>query len=299
MAQRKIELAKPRDFGEVINDTFLFVRQNFKPLMKYFFTFCGFFVLATVAISVLTQLKMITALDNFDSTSFNEGDVTSRFSYLNLGFFVNMFFLFLEYSAIYVTVLCYMTLYKIKQNVAPTTDEMWGYFKFYFLKTTGSFFILFILTMLGTALCIIPGIYLGVVFTLVAPIMIVENASFGYAFNQCFRLIKDNWWVTFGALVVIGIILYVIRIIVVVPGIIISYASLAAPGSRHSVLQLVITILTTVFAQLAHIFQILVVIATGLCYFNLSESKDGLSLMERINQFGSAQPDTNITPEEY
>jgi hypothetical protein len=176
---------------------------------------------------------------------------------------------------------------------------MWGYFKFYYLKTTGSFFILFILTVLGTALCIIPGIYLGVVFTLVAPIMIVENASFGYAFNQCFRLIKDNWWVTFGALVVIGIILYVINIIIVVPTTIISYASIVTPGSRHGALQLVITILSTVLTQLAHIFQILVVIAIGLCYFNLSESKDGLSLMERINQFGSAQTDTNITPEEY
>jgi hypothetical protein len=299
MAQRKIELAKPRDFGEVINDTFLFVRQNFKPLMKYFFTFCGFFVLATMAISVLTELKMITALDNFDSTSFNEGDVASRFSYLNLGFFINMFFLFLEYSAIYVTVLCYMTLYKIKQNVAPTTEEMWGYFKFYYLKTTGSFFILFILTMLGTALCIIPGIYLGVVFVLVAPIMIVENSSFGYAFNHCFRLIKDNWWVTFGALVVIGIILYVIRIVIVVPTTIISYASMVTPGARHTTLQIVITILSTVLEQLAHIFQILVVITTGLCYFNLSESKDGLSLMERINQFGSKPTDDNLTPEEY
>jgi hypothetical protein len=299
MAQRKIELAKPRDFGEIINDTFMFVRQNFKPLMKYFFIFCGFFVLATMAISVLTELKMLTALDNFDSTSFNEGDVASRFSYLNLGFFVNLFFLFLEYSAIYVTVLCYMTLYKIKQNVAPTTEEMWGYFKFYYLKTTGSFFILFILTLLGTMLCIIPGIYLGVVFALVAPIMIVENSSFGYAFNHCFRLIKDNWWVTFGALVVIGIILYVIRIVVVVPTAIINMTSMLTPGAPHTTLQVVITILSTVLEQLAHIFQVLVVIVTGLCYFNLSESKDGLSLMERINQFGAAPTDNNITPEEY
>jgi hypothetical protein len=244
-------------------------------------------------------MKMIGNLDNFDSTSFDQNDAASRYTFLNLGFFVNMFFLFLEYSAIYVTVLCYMTLYKIKQNTAPTTEEMWGYFKFYYLKTTGSFFILFILTILGCFLCLIPGIYLGVVFTLVAPIMIVENTSFGYAFNHCFRLIKDNWWVTFGALAVIGIILYVIRLIFVVPTTVISLTSMLTPAGRHSSLHLIMTIVSTVMLQFAHVFQILVVITTGLCYFNLSESKDGLSLMERISKFGSAESDSHITPEEY
>src|SRR6201996_2728480 len=95
-----IELAKPRDFGEIINDTFLFVRQNFKPLMKYFFIFCGFFVLAAMATSIMTEMKLIGTMDNFNSTSFNDDQVASRFSYFNLGFFVNAFFIFLEYCAI-------------------------------------------------------------------------------------------------------------------------------------------------------------------------------------------------------
>jgi hypothetical protein len=55
--QPKIELAKTRDFGEIINDTFLFMRQNFKPLLKYFFTFCGIFLAAGTVCSTLYQLK--------------------------------------------------------------------------------------------------------------------------------------------------------------------------------------------------------------------------------------------------
>jgi hypothetical protein len=39
-----IEFKKRRDFGQVINDTFTFMRQNFKPLIKTYFTFCGLFV---------------------------------------------------------------------------------------------------------------------------------------------------------------------------------------------------------------------------------------------------------------
>lgn len=299
MAQKKIELSKPRDFGEIINDTFLFTRQNFKPLIKYFFIFCGFFVLATLATTLLTQLKLIHSLDNFDSTSFDNNDALSRFSVFNLGFFVNLFFIFLEINAVQVMVLCYMALYKIKQNTAPSTEEMWGYFKYYYLKVLGSVFILDILAIFGFAFCIIPGIYLGVIFSLVAPVMIVENTSFGYAFNQCFRLIKDNWWVTFGALAVIGIILYVIRVIVVVPAAIINMVTMMSPGTRHGPIVIVTTVITTILGHLSFIFMILSIVTIGLCYFNLSESKDGTSLMERINQFGAGQTDTHITPEEY
>ena len=39
----KIELLKVRDFGEIITDSFGFVRQNFKQLVKCFFVFSGFF----------------------------------------------------------------------------------------------------------------------------------------------------------------------------------------------------------------------------------------------------------------
>jgi hypothetical protein len=299
MPQKKIELSKPRDFGEIISDTFLFVRQNFKPLMKYFFIFCGFFVLAAMATSVLTQMKVIKTLDNFNSTSFDDDQAFSRFSYFNLGFFVNAFFIFLEYSAIYVMVICYMTLYKIKQKAVPSTEEMWGYFKFFFLKMTGSFFLLLILNMVGLFLCILPGVYLGVVFALVAPIMIIENTTFGYAFNQCFRLIKDRWWVTFGAMVVIAIIIYIFRIVIVIPSTIIGYTSMLTPGGNNNTLLIITTVISTVLAQLGHIFQILIVITVSLCYFNLTESKEGTSLMDRINQFGRSQTDTHITPEEY
>ena len=41
---QKVEFRKVRDFGEVISDTFLFMKQNFKPLFKAFFYLCGFFL---------------------------------------------------------------------------------------------------------------------------------------------------------------------------------------------------------------------------------------------------------------
>jgi len=299
MPQKKIELSKPRDFGEIINDTFLFVRQNFKPLMKYFFIFCGIFLFASIVASVVTQLKVIRTFTNYNPDSFDNDDILSRYSFLSLRYLISLFFLLLQYSAINVMVLCYVTLYRQKQNNIPTTEEMWGYFKFYYLKILGAAFILGILTILGCFLCFLPGIYLGVVFSLVAPIMIIENASFGYAFNQCFRLIKDNWWVTFGALIVIGIMLYVVRMIIVVPSAIVNMSSIVSPGVTRSSVYTITTIISTILVQMSNVFQMLAIVTVSLCYFNLSESKDATSLLERMNQFGQAPSDSNINPEEY
>jgi hypothetical protein len=294
-----IELAKPRDFGEIINDTFLFIRQNFKPLLKYFFIFSGFFILASSATTVLIQIKAIGMVNNFNPNSF-EGynGATSLLSfYVNL--LLTLLFIMLEYLSITVTVLCYMTLYKQKRNTIPTAEEMWGYFKFYFLKALFSSILLYIIIAIGTMLCIIPGIYLYPIMMLVLPIMIVENTSFGYAFNQSFRLIKDNWWATFGVLVIVFIIIYVASLLVAVPSALLNAGNFFVRLNSKTPVTLPVAIITTILQEVSHVFHIITVVAIGLCYFNLSESKEGTSLNERISQFGTGGPDTNPTPEEY
>lgn len=218
------------------------------------------------------------------------------------GYLLLAFFTAMQYVMVSVTVLCFMTLYKEKRGEVPTVEEMWGYIKFYFLRILGSNIVLYLLIGLGLVLCLLPGIYLGVVFVLVAPIMIMENASFGYAFNQSFKLIRDNWWVTFGVIVVIDIILYVLNLVVTLPtsilgaGTVIQHLIKGTPG--HA-LSLPIIIISAIMQSFSYFFHILMVVAVGLCYFNLSESKEGTTLISRIDEFGSTQQDPGPQPEEY
>ena len=294
-----VELAKSRDFGEIINDTFIFVRQNFKPLLKYFFIFCGFFLLATIATSILTQVNMIRNVNNFNPNSFDAGSRFGAFSVFTPTYFLTILFLILEYVSISVAVLSFMALYKVKENQVPDTEEMWGYFKFYFLKALGSSFVIGILVIVGAIFCLIPGIYLYPVMSLVLPIMIIENTSFGYAFNHSFRLIKDNWWSTFGVLVVIIIILSVASMVVTIPSSILGAGSIFLHFTKGTTISVTAVIITTILQGFMHILNILTVVATCLCYFNLTESKEGTSMLERINKFGTNNPDSNVTPEQY
>ena len=293
-----IELAKPRDFGEIISDTFQFVRQNFKPLLKYFFIFCGFFLLASTVLNVLVQVKALSFMSNINTYDFQEDKVSSVFSMLSV-YLLLIFFMILTQVSINVMALCYMTIYKQKQNITPTTEEMWGYFKFYFLKIFGSSLLLSILIVLGAFFCLLPGIYLAIVFALVPPIMIVENTSFGYAFNRCFSLIKNNWWQTFGTLIVVYIIIYVCSMVVTVPSMIFGAGSVFLHIKEKTPLTLPVSIITSISQSFIHVLYILLTVAVGLCYFNLTESKEGTHMMERINQFGNTNTDTNSAPEEY
>jgi hypothetical protein len=294
-----IELAKPRDFGEIISDTFTFIRQNLKPLLKYFFIFSGFFILASTATSVMIQVRAIGVFNNLNPDDSPNGTIFANVSYIMVNTLFAMVFILLEYLSITVTVLCYMALYKQKQNTVPTVEEMWGYFKFYFFKVLGSSIVIYFIIVIGAVFCIIPGVYLYAVMALVLPIMVIENTSFGYAFNQSFRLIKDNWWVTFGVLVVIFIIIYVASIFVSMPAAVVDAGNLFLHLTKGTQVTLPIAILSTLLQEICHVFHIITVVGAVLCYFNLTESKEGTGLIERMNQFGTTKPDTNITPEEY
>lgn len=296
---QNIELAKPRDFGEIINDTFTFIKQNLKPLLKYFFIFCGFFVVAGIISSSMLQLKITAATNAMSTASYNLEYKPSVWNFFGIEYFFTILFTLLSIITVHVTALSYIALYKEKEGQIPTTEEMWGYIKYYYLKLLGSTLLVYLLLLIASLFCIIPGLYLAPIFALIFPIMIIENTSFGYAFSRSFVLIKENWWTTFGSLVVIWIIMYVCMMIVTIPAALINVVGLVLHPKNGRLVSLPAAIITSALQHLCQVFAIIPTITLALCYFNLTESKDGTSLMDKINKLGKTNPDTDLPAEEY
>jgi hypothetical protein len=294
MKQPNIELAKVRDFSAIINDSFLFLKQNFKPLLRAFFTFCGFFIVASIIASISQQIKMNEFMAENDLPSIPANRISNYVQTWGIEAALSVLFMLLSYAAIPVTVLSYITIYKEKGNIAPTNEEIWGYFKYYYLKIIGCIILNAIIVMIGFVFCIVPGLWLYPIMALTLPIIIIENASYGYAFNQSFRLIKDNWWVTFGAIFIMGIIVGISGAIITVPAALWSQFSILLhwPGGK------IATILSGILSHVALVLYILPVITIALCYFSLNEQKEGTGLMARINQIGENKDD-NLPAEEY
>ncbi len=291
----KIEFRKVREFGEVINDTFLFLKQNFKPLMKAFVYLCGFFIVAGVIATVMNQVAMMNVVAKNTDYGFGYGE---RFNALfTLNYLFAIIFAILNYTAITVTVLSYIALYVEKGNVAPGVDEVWAYFKYYFFRALVSTVLVGVFIVICFICCIIPGIYVFPAMSLFFPVMMFENASAGYCFSRSFKLLKEQWWITAATLFIVWLITYACTLFVSLPAIILGVASAFTQGAKS--VNTVTVVVTGVLQYLCQILYLLPLIGASFCYFNLRERQESTGLMERIAALGKPAGDLDTAPEDY
>jgi predicted membrane metal-binding protein len=142
----------------------------------------------------------------------------------------------------------------------------------------------------------LPGIYLYPITSLISAVIVFENSSLGNAFDRGFKLIKGNWWVTFGALFIIIIVFAFAAMLAFLPITFIATGSLLF--SKYSV-SMPILIIRTILSSLVHVFMILPYVVVALSYFSLVESKDGEGLLDRVNSIGQNGSDSNLPEEQY
>ncbi|WP_448636008.1 hypothetical protein [Pedobacter panaciterrae] len=293
----KLEFRKLREFGEIINDMFQFIKQNFKPLMKTYIYLCGFFVLAGMLAAIMYQVGLQKINFGYGGDQANANPFNRFGQLFSFNYFVVIIFSLLNYTAITVSTLSFIALYVQKGNQAPTVEEVWSYFKYYFLRVFGSSIAVCIFLIICLLFCGLPFFYVFPAMSLFYSIMVVENGSFEYSFSRSFKLLKDQWWVTAGAIFVIWIITYACMSMASMPAIILTMVSAFTKASGG--MSTFIIVISTVIQYVCQVFMILPVIGVTLCYFNLVERLDNTGLLERINQLGKSETNLNSTPEDY
>jgi hypothetical protein len=285
--KQNIELRKLRDFGQIFNDTFTFFKDNLKPLLRSLFVICGVFLLLGAVSTAATYLNMTSVFAFAPGNTYDMQEHTLTYM---VSLFIMCIILVLTQACINLVTLCYISVYLQNKAQEPSIAQVWGFFKYYFWRVVGASILLGILVVIGTLFCILPGVYLGIVFSLVIPIIVMENASFGYAFNKSFTLIRDNWWSTFGVIIVISLIVGIANSIAGVPlGVIPVISKLVSNHSNSITTPLIIFF--SILRNLLFVTYSLTSIAVALCYFDLTEQKEGTGLMGRIEDFGKAEPE--------
>jgi hypothetical protein len=284
MQQQNFEFRKPREFSDLISDTFVFCRQQWKPLIKSVAVICGFFILLTVVFSFAHQNKLFSTIRNGSQPSFGIELVLSSLSGI------------IAYFSISLVTYSFIALYREKGNQTPSVEEVWGYFKYYFFRFLTANFLLVCLAGLGFVFCIAPGVYLYPIISIIAAVMVFENGDLSYSFSRGFRLIKGEWWASFGAMMIIMMILYAIFIAIAIPSFLLtSAATFIANAEVPTGLLLILS----VFQSLAYVSIVLLYVITAICYFSLVEKKDGDSLLDRVNNIGNNDLTDNLPEEQY
>ncbi|WP_184550029.1 hypothetical protein [Mucilaginibacter sp. FT3.2] len=276
--KEKVELSKVREFGDIISDSFIIVRQNFKPLIISYLVICGMFIITGVLVTVVANTQEA---------------IEGSWSIFSFWGFVGLLFQLIEYTAVMLTTISYLAIYKQKNKQPPTVLEVWEYFKFYFFRVFGAQVVLTIGLGLGILLCFFPGIYLSPVFALVIPIMVVENTNLEYAIRKAFRIIKENWGFTFGVILLLSIIVGMALMIVFIPAIILYSGGQWLTGSKFDS---TFSVMQAIIIHGGQILWLLPIIGVTLVYYSLAEHTEGTSLVNRIKMFGKNDSPTDQFP---
>jgi hypothetical protein len=275
--KENIDLNRFREFGDIITDTFVVIRQNFKPLFKSYIIICGLFLVVDILISTVVN------------TDKGESPLLTPMGLLEL------LFDFVNYTALLLTTLSYLTLYKEKGNQPPDVVEVWGYFKYYFFRCFFTQITMTIAAVIGFLLCFIPFVYLAVVFALITPIMVIENGNLEYSFKKAFKMISGNWWFTFGIMLLVTIIILMVMLVLMLPPMIIYGGSQWLTGKS---LGGTAGILQAITINLCQVLWMIPIISSALIYFSLIEEKEANSLINRIKMFGKHTPGADQTSSE-
>ena len=277
---QKINLYQKRDFGEKINITFAFLRQNFQSLGQSLLFIAGPLLLIIGVISSL--LPMIAQ---------NEVDV---FSVLGGGT-INALLSVISGVLVVAVVYVYLDLYLQKPTLEPIgVGEVWNGVKGVFLPFLVASVVVGIVVVLGFMFLLIPGFILLAALSLIFVIMKREHLSFGDAFSRCFKLVGGNYLSTLLLIVVIVILQLIINIIVGLPAILLIGfdAYFSASGETllqdqslfYQLLYIIAQIVNTICSQLlSSIFWI----ALAFQYGNLIEKKEATGLMQDIDALGN------------
>jgi hypothetical protein len=107
----------------------------------------------------------------------------------------------------------------------------------------GWYLLVYLVVMVGLCACVVPGVYLAVALSLIAPIVTFERGE--PAFTRSFRLVHSNFWPTVGRLLLLGLAVGVVTYLVsCIFGAATGVSSgLSAPAQQPGVLALSVDVL--------------------------------------------------------
>jgi hypothetical protein len=272
---------KVRDFGTVMNHSFDFIKAEYRRLGKALLIYVLPFLILTGILLVLIQTSMARNLGNSIQPGTN---IFQNFSWSKMGF--SYLLQLLNFTVLSTVIFSFINLYLKKKGEFEVAE-----LKASFLKLGGKLLIanivVGIIVIIASVFLLIPGIYLGVVFSLVTPIIVFEDAGLGQALSRSFEIIKGNWWKTFGILFVGAVIVYIFSIILSIPLIISAAVKSFHAISNHAQPQILspgYLIASTLISMIQTFAYSLVIIFISIQYFSLVEEKERPTLQAKIDR---------------
>ncbi len=295
MVEQKVELRKVRDFSDNLNDTFLFIRQNLKPLLTAFLGIAGIFMLLSAIFSGLYQSDFGSLFEQIIRGG-RPATSQSPFQFISANYFLVLLFSWMNVTAMQVVIVAYMKSYEEHDGAVPVVDEVWKIFRDNYVKLFIYSVLNAMIMAIGFALCILPGIYFAVVLLPFPAIVMIENLSFNAAFSRCFVIIKDNFLSSLGLYVVVYLIYSfssgIISAIIGGIGGLLYYFTTKDISST-------VAIFTSILSIFSYVFYVVFFVSVVLNYYSLTERFDGTGILKKLDTLGDGPQNFDNIQEQY
>lgn len=292
MNQNYINFKRQRDLGEIISDTFRFLRENYKLLFKLIFKIAGpIFLVLVLALSYYSYIGGENLGNPFMTDAIGENQ-----GLFFLSFFILMVTLMAFYVFLYGVVLNFIRSY-IENKGQVSEKEIYSGMREDFGGLLGLLVLVAIITFFGFLLCVLPGIYLWAPLSLSPALLVFGRHSISDALTESFSLIRDNWWITFFTLLVMAILVYVITLIFQMPLYIyyffkaLTMVEEGSIGDPSDLFDWVYVVFNVISSLAQYLLSTILIIATAFIYYNLDEKKNFTGSYETISNLGSQEKD--------
>lgn len=279
------ELRKPRDFGQIITDTFTYIRVHFRTLGKALFLFVFPVIIISGTLISSSFISMIDFADIENAQTMDPSTTANMGSFV-IQLFIGMFLFMINFLLIYIIVFKHMQL--VDDGVEDIEmGMMLEDFGRNVLGILGILIISGIASLIGALFFIIPGIYIAYKLSLAPVIFIVEEEPIGEALSKSWDATRDYWWFTFGMALVMGIIMNFASYIFVVPMyILIGIVSFSTGTNDVTGISTIISVLYGLSVVVPALLYCMPITSKALVYFNIQERKTGRSMMDKIESLG-------------
>lgn len=286
---------KQREVGEILSDTFKFIRLEGKALFGYILRLAGpALLLLVIALSVYTR----SIATNINGDIFTNTTIYSNTTLISI---MVMILAGLSYYALLYGVVNHYVRSYIKHQGKVVSFEVTQGVRKDFWNLLGMNTLIALMVGFGLVLCFLPGVYLGVSLFTCYSIFIHDNQDVSSAISYSFKLITNEWWITFATILIMFILFYVMVIVFNIPQYIYFFAKsfVIVEDNVFNATQVfdwgyvLLSAIGTIGQYLAHT---LIVVASIFIYFNLNEKKNMTGTLEKIDSIGNPDPnDTLIT----
>jgi hypothetical protein len=147
----------------------------------------------------------------------------------------------------------------------------------YLVFQVNAMFIFLVLSGIGLA------VYLSINYSLIFIIRIEEGIRFTAALNRSKKLISDNWWFTFGLVLVVGLLQSFLMYALYIPTyIVLFFVAFTGLEFADSGIVKILFIITSIITSLSVLFYAISTLAISFHYYNLVERKEAPGLLGKV-----------------